>query len=954
MKNSNVIEDKNIISFEQKSKQKEITINTSDRSNAKFWKDMKKIKPSNERMKLYGQKVRNELFHKSENIYSNENKNESEQETSSKEIIYPNKKFNLNNPQKTKIPIKIKITIGIFILIFVALKIYIIISFLGEGPTFESEKFVTKLNYKENQIMRFQNLKTTKIFFDFGNMNVTNTNKTLKEYFDFVIGINKHDIVIENKTKKDIFQGYIFLENYMLDNESSKMLLQNSSIFDKIWAEKKNLRFLQENGKKKYFNFSLNEIESYGNIDNGTLPIMKFIFYRNGKIKEIFKPKNLTTLFYNSMNEVLEKVIPKITEDYFNKSYNNISEALEKEYEKINNNSLIIEEEESNEEEEEEIINDEYSDYEGEEDFDIEEEERRIRILNEKNGRYLQMNNYSSEEREEFIDAEYDEENDFSIYLFNNELNEEKSANNTNLNYYSHSIIKNDYAQFKGSQQNTSINSVIDENNSALKEVHYSNKGIFVNDSNFSEELDEEKQQSCSNDNFIDCDYIINDKDENIINTHINALEYEVIEDVLSLENFIDNKKQAINKLEQIFNVYENNTEIIQINEKMNSGQRLLRHLTDYVYANKFDYSDVEIHIEDTNKKRRMGEYNEYTEYTDYYGMKNIEYAKNLFNLNLLGIQAKLQIINTLYIKEGISVVKLNFQLGFIKVSITLKKVKTNLHFAIRNYNEMGFTELYLINESNIKLENRNEKYSNLIINLEKDFNNLITNRYDFSNIFKESFNEMYEKIKTFTSEIFNELIAFIRKAYDNYTEILNDVNNNRHQVFIQIRNITKNEYINFVEKMLLLVEDFNNKTIIFLIEVEEEVSKIENFQLDILYDLKDIIYETKKIFKDFNKNLFMAIEKGIQIFRYDFDDFVHEIIGSLLYLVDFLSINLNKNEILMNAIDIETREEVTFKLKNIRNIINIIKEKLLSGIDNDYKEEMNETNLNSIKLYIL
>ena len=104
------------------------------------------------------------------------------------------------------------------------------------------------------------------------------------------------------------------------------------------------------------------------------------------------------------------------------------------------------------------------------------------------------------------------------------------------------------------------------------------------------------------------------------------------------MENFIDNKKQAINKLEQIFNVYENNTEIIQINEKMNSSQRLLRHLTDYVYANKFDYSDVEIHIEDTNKKRRMGEYNEYTEYTDYYGMKNIEYAKNLFNLNLLGI----------------------------------------------------------------------------------------------------------------------------------------------------------------------------------------------------------------------------------------------------------------------------------------------------------------------------
>ena len=98
---------------------------------------------------------------------------------------------------------------------------------------------------------------------------------------------------------------------------------------------------------------------------------------------------------------------------------------------------------------------------------------------------------------------------------------------------------------------------------------------------------------------------------------------------------------------------------------------------------------------------------------------------------------------------------------------------------------------------------------------------------------------------------------------------------------------------------MLKLVEGFNNKTILFLLEVEKEVSKIENFQLDLLYDLKDIINETKRIFRDFNKNLFMAIEKGIKIFRYDFEDFIHEMMGNLLYLVEFLSINLNKNEIL-------------------------------------------------------
>ena len=362
--------------------------------------------------------------------------------------------------------------------------------------------------------------------------------------------------------------------------------------------------------------------------------------------------------------------------------------------------------------------------------------------------------------------------------------------------------------------------------------------------------------------------------------------------------------------------------------------------------ANKFEYSDIEIQTEKKNQKRRMDEF------SGYYGIKNMEYVKNLFSLNLLGIQAKLQIKNILYVNDGVSAVKLILQLAFIKISITLKKINTNMHFAIRNYNEMGLTEIYLINESNLKLQNRNEHYSNIIVNLEKDFNNLLINKYDFSNIFIDSFNEMHEIIKTFTSEMFNELVKLILNAYDNYTQVFNDVNNNKHEIFKQIRIVTKDEYIDFIKNMLKLVEDFNNKTILFLLDVEEEVSKIENFQLDLLYDLKDIIHETKRIFKDFNKNLFMAIEKGIKTFRLDFEDFIYEMMGNLLYLVEFLSINLNKNEILKKGINEEIREEVIEKLKDMRNIINIIKDNLLMDIDRDYKEEMNESNENSIKIY--
>ena len=678
----------------------------------------------------------------------------------------------------------------------------------------------------------------------------------------------------------------------------------------------------------------------------------------------------------------MEKVIPRIAQEDFNTTYNNISEAIDNEYEKIRDNSIEDEDKDSSDVFEEVVENeyinetqdennsdygDEFTPDEGNEDEEEKKEEeennqgikgRRV-SENKKNSKVIKVkyrqldkidendsldnNSFNPEEIDEILSQEFNTENDFNVYMYDKSQNE---GNTTNLNYYTHSPVRNNYAEFKGSQQNTSINSSIDENGKSLKEVHYINKGKLINDTNFEEELEKERKQTCSNDNLLDCNDMADDTFENIIDSKFKSIDYEIVEDIFSTGNYIDDKNFVIPKFNQIFEEYESNLEIEENYELTNSSQRLLRDIIDYVLANKFEFSDVDIQV-GRDEKRNLDD-----EYSGYYGMKNMEYSKNLFSLNVIGIQMKLQISNTMIVKEGKSVVKITLQFAFIKISITIKTVRTNMHLAIRNYNEMGLTELYLINESNEKLEKRNQQYGDIIINLEKDFNNLLVDKNDFSNIFKDSFSEMYEEIKNFTSEIFTEFINIIRNAYSNYTEVLNDVKKNKHDVFNEIRIITKNEYINFINKMLLSVEEFNNKTCIFLLEVKEEVAKIENFQIDLLYDLIDIVFESKKIFRDFNKNLFLAIEKGIKIFRLDFHDFLHEMMGDLLYLVDFLSLNLNKNDILKSSMDAETREELTAKLINMRNIINVITETLLTNIDNDYKEEMDEDNLNSTRVY--
>jgi hypothetical protein len=297
---------------------------------------------------------------------------------------------------------------------------------------------------------------------------------------------------------------------------------------------------------------------------------------------------------------------------------------------------------------------------------------------NDTNETNILDNSTDNAEINEILTQDFNRENDFSLNMFNNEESEGE-ANNTNLNYYSHSMVRSDYAEFKGSQQNISINSIIDEDEKALKEVHYSHQGRLENDTHFQEQLENEKEKSCSNENLLDCNDLAGDTDENIINTQIKSLDYEVTEDIFSTGNYIDTKKIVIGTMKEIFEKFESiDIEIVEDYQRVNSSIRLLRELTDYFLANKFEYDDVEIQIGKGKKDRRLNEY------SGYYGIKNMEYSKNIFSLNLLGIQMSLKVINTMYIKEGKSVVEIIVQFAFIKISIIIKTVKNKYAFSYK------------------------------------------------------------------------------------------------------------------------------------------------------------------------------------------------------------------------------------------------------------------------------
>ena len=394
------------------------------------------------------------------------------------------------------------------------------------------------------------------------------------------------------------------------------------------------------------------------------------------------------------------------------------------------------------------------------------------------------------------------------------------------------------------------------------------------------------------------------------------------------------------------------------INEDMN--KKLYSYFENFSYEKYKESSELENNENDeeeddeygnkkeNNNKRNLNLNGENT----YYGMKKITQVKQLYKYNLIGLKMEKQ----LYIENDPSagIVSLYTVSIFGNKNTKIKTGDTysNLHTIIDKKNQMGYNLITLLNQSNYELITRNKKYADVIIELEKNMSYLVEEYFDYSNAFKDDINNMYYQVKIFTGEFFDELIELIVQVYDNFTIILNNSKKGKYEVMNHILKVIEEEYINYIFNMLDNLEIFQNNTLIFLDDVQKEIEKINDFQIDLLYDLVGRIYAAEEIFKNFNKNLFKAIEKGITSFRYDVRDYIDDIIGDLLYLTDFLSVNINQNEILVQGIIEGERKKVTIKLKNFRNIVNEIMELLMININKNYEDKMNIDNGNSAKNY--
>ena len=819
-------------------------------------------------------------------------------------IFKKQKEYNANNNLKGCIKNKIiMILIGLVIgILLIGVLIFLIIKNKNKDKKisinileYNKEKLIIKKSYPLNLLLRFDSIKETVIQIEGENNSIQYINET----YDFIFIVKKRIIERDQKNhiEKEFFKGYLGLLNHTIINETDSMI----TVYDKKLNEYLNNNKI--NDKSDYLKY-------VGK--NGNLCFAKIEFYLNGEIKNFYLPKGFSENNFVYIEDISQLIIPKISSNLFSK---NISEKMEEILSKDKGTTyrrLVNKRNKKYKKYKKYKIPFNSKDFEG-------RSNEKIRRLEEMN--YTEINYTGDilveenlkEPLSESINVDLREANERNIILDNNE-----TKNFSQLTQYSLKNIENEEVKMEGSLKNISIFSIIDEKGILESVEKKTFTAMFTPDDIDGEEDSQEEK---------------NTKD---------------MQPSLNEKEFINNNKIKFN-LSSIFIINTmiiNRTDYFQ-NESLND--KLYEYFDDFkleLYIVKNE-SINEIIKEDENEKRDL------QEEESYYGFNKINYVKDLYNYNLLGLKMQKQIFNEINPKKGTISTYFVMIFGNKNIKIKVDDQQTNLHIILEKKNKMAYNLLLLLDQSNLDLIERNKKYLDIIINMENNITNFLQN-YDYSEIFKDSLENLSSQINNFSGELVYELILLIDRVSENYTYILNNIMNDDYDFIYQIIIITREEYIKYIYNMNDIIERFENNTMNFFKGLEQEIKILEYFHIDILYDIIDIIHDANLIFKKFNKNLFKSIEKGILTFKYKLKDFVDEIMGDILYIVDFLSINLNKNELFKKTLDYEERKATTKNLQNIKDVIILVIEKIIVNINKDYELQMRLDNNNGIKNYSL
>ena len=344
--------------------------------------------------------------------------------------------------EKKKKIIKVIIIIILSLLILVGL-VYLVIFLIQNKrhepitppPIFNRDKLIIEKKYPTNMILRYINKKETEMKLEGEKIQKKDSSQSIWMTSDFIFIVRDEKIEKDEikLTEKNLYTGYIALLNLTSHNKTDDMMIIYDKTLNNI-LNNNNLRSLDEP-----------DLKYVG--EDGNFCLAKIEFYLNGDIKNYYISKGMSTTEFSIIEEISKLIIPKISSNLYIKSIDQYFEDLNKN-EKDNSEFEIKRILNLNKKK---IFKKRILKNESEDIIDYYDDEEELEIEEYKTTPLIPSFNYDVREANSINESS------------NENINDKKEGNYSNLTQYSLKNAENDDAKMEGSTINTTTYSIIND-----------------------------------------------------------------------------------------------------------------------------------------------------------------------------------------------------------------------------------------------------------------------------------------------------------------------------------------------------------------------------------------------------------------------------------------------------------------------------------------------------------
>ena len=741
------------------------------------------------------------------------------------------KKLSLRN--KIMIAIMIAIIIAIILISIIVIVFFVVKKKKKDNDTelIIKEQLVANVIRKENEITRYIDIKTTKMKMEMGD-NITQNETIITT--DCLIDINSITNADNNKTLLyDAFFVIISIKRKDSDNEET--LIGGIDIFQDDIEMEEDIEEIE--GDEDLSDLTSEEIENFKQTitkNDVELPVIKFSFYENGTLNELYFPNNFDVFMESISKDIILKLIPQISESLYTKKENDtnrllLSEENGKEYETINNSTIL---------------------------YDIE-----------------------------------------SRGVSTGEIEMDKS----------HVVSNTQTTIEEGDVKN--ITSQGDVQFLSEDNVEYNSPNIDE-DSAFTEEDTKDMKDSTLKNEFKSLSSSTSSV-TNLINKTINE----------TLTNRIKNISDTIE-----YRIYD---DTVQNNQTL----RLLRQLNldeSAVYTRNISSIPK---FKSRKQIRNLG----ISSLT-----KPIEFTYPIFKINILGLKTSLNAVITVNTKSGVIHIDVVLIIGKIQLLFFEMEKETKLGTGLAKSIEGANHLIRLVNGLVSSIHSKTESWINTIANNINKVSAKLTNVYDISSTYNIPMRDLYDNIKDFSVEIFSEIKDVISKASKALISLLEKIKTSDISVIDDIIKEIASEYQIFVTTMKESIDVFHTNGLQYIENLEKSLTGLEDFSIDLMYDIKDQVEKVVDIYSNFVEDLFSSVASGIDSFEKSVRTTVTEIIGEVLNVIEFIASAFEENEIMRMIMSESERVETINLLREFRNKINSLIEFIMNKLNETYNSGTN------------